>query len=82
MSSQATSNKQTKNTHSSTRLGLSKKKKSNRKKSNRTLPYENKSMNDSDEELGWKERCPYTSPLPALPEGSNLGFKKSETRNL
>ena len=29
-----------------------------------------------------KGTIPYASPLPALPEGSNAGFKKSETRNL
>lgn len=73
-------------THSNARLGLSKKKmvkrKSHRKTIDRILPHENKSMNESDEELGEAMRIPYTSALPAPAEGINAGFKKSEIRNL
>ena len=71
------------NTHFNTRLRLSKKKKKSRKKIDKFLPYEDKSINDSDEEWGGKVGgSPYSSALPGLAKGINKGSKKSETRNL
>ena len=51
----------------------------------RILPYENKSINDSDHECGEggeEKRIPYSSPLPAPAVEINRGSKKSEIRNL